>query len=74
VSINTNVQVGEAQLLTVPLWFAQYKYKGKMYSIIAEGASGKILEGKAPLGKYDILTVVAVVAAIIVIVVLYCCF
>jgi hypothetical protein len=69
VSINTNVQVGEAQLLTVPLWFVQYKYKGKMYSVIAEGANGKILEGKAPMGKYDILTVIAVAAAIIIIIV-----
>jgi hypothetical protein len=57
----------EAQMLTVPLWFIQYKYKGKLYPVIAEGASGRILEGKAPMGKYDILTVVAVVIAVIVI-------
>jgi hypothetical protein len=69
VSINTNVQVGEAQLLTVPLWFMQYRYKSKLYSVIAEGANGKILEGKAPMGKYDILTVVAVAAVIIIIIV-----
>jgi hypothetical protein len=40
-----------------------------MYSVIAEGANGKILEGKAPMGKYDILTVIAVAAAIIIIIV-----
>ncbi|HKZ93997.1 MAG TPA: hypothetical protein VJ249_05390 [Candidatus Bathyarchaeia archaeon] len=64
-SINTNVQIGEAHLLTVPLWFVQYRYKGKPYPIIAEGANGRIIEGKAPVGKYDILAVVAVVIAII---------
>lgn len=68
-SIKTNVQVGEAQLLTVPLWFIQYRYKGKLYPVVAEGASGRILEGKAPMGKYDVLTVVALVVAVIAIII-----
>jgi len=69
-SINTNVQVGEAQLLTVPLWFIRYRYKGKLYPIIADGASGKVIEGKAPIGKYDILVVAAIIIIIILILLL----
>jgi len=69
-SINTNVQTGEAQLLTVPLWFIRYKYKNKLYSIIADGASGRIIEGKAPTGRYDVLVVAAIIIAIIVILLL----
>ena len=67
-SINTNVQVGEAQLLTIPLWFIQYKYKGKIYSILADGASGKIIEGKAPMGKYDVALIAAIIIAVIAII------
>ena len=62
-SINTNVQVGEAQLLTIPLWFIRYKYEGKLYSIVADGASCKVIEGKAPVGKYDVLVVAAIIIA-----------
>lgn len=69
-SINTNVQVGEAQLLTVPLWFINYKYKNKLYPIISDGASGRVIEGKAPVGKYDVVLVAAIVAAIIIILLL----
>ena len=66
-SINTNVQVGEAQLLTIPLWFIRYKYEGKLYSIVADGASGKVIEGKAPVGKYDVLVVAAIIIAVVLI-------
>lgn len=68
--INTNVQVGEAQLLTVPLWFIRYRYKGKLYSITADGASGRIIKGQAPMGKYDILMIAAIVAVVAIIVIL----
>lgn len=68
-SINTNVQVGDAQLLTIPLWLIQYRYEGKLYQVIAEGASGRIIEGKAPMGKYDIIAVVAIMLAVILIVI-----
>jgi len=69
-SINTNVQVGEAQLLTVPLWFIRYKYENKLYSIIADGASGRIIEGKAPIGRFDVLIVAIIIIAIILILLL----
>lgn len=68
-SINTNVQVGEAQLLTIPLWFIRYKYKNKLYPIISNGSSGKVIEGKAPMGKYDILMIAGIIIAIIVIII-----
>jgi rubredoxin len=69
-SINTNVQVGEAQLLTIPFWFIRYKYKNKLYPIVSNGSSGKVVEGKAPMGKYDILMIAGIIIAIIVVVIL----
>lgn len=69
-SINTNVQIGEAQLLTIPFWFTRYKYKNKLYPIVLNGSSGKVVEGKAPMGKYDILMIAGIIIAIIVIVAL----
>jgi len=68
--IESNVQSKDAQLLTIPLWFVRYKYKNKLYSIIAEGSSGKIVQGEAPMGKYDIAliagTIVTIIVAIII--------
>jgi hypothetical protein len=68
-SINTNIQLGEAQLLTIPFWFIQYKYKNKLYPIIINGSSGDVVEGEAPMGKYDILVIGGVIAAVIIIVI-----
>jgi hypothetical protein len=71
--IESNVQSKDAQLLTIPLWFVRYKYKNKIYSIIAEGSSGKIVQGEAPMGKFDIaliagiiiMTVVAIIIGVL---------
>ena len=69
-SIESKVQSKDAQLLTIPLWFIRYKYKNKLYPIIAEGSSGKVVQGEAPMGKYDIaliagIIIIAIVAIII---------
>ncbi len=67
-SINTNVHVGEAQLLTIPFWFIRYKYKNKLYPVILNGSSGEVVEGNAPMGRYDVLIIAGIVIAIIVII------
>lgn len=67
-SINTNVHVGEAQLLTIPFWFIRYKYKNKLYPVILNGSSGEVVEGSAPMGRYDVLMIAGIVIAIIVII------
>lgn len=69
-SIESKVQSKDAQLLTIPLWLIRYKYKNKLYPIIAEGSSGKVVQGEAPMGKYDIaliagIIIIAIVAIII---------
>lgn len=63
ISVNTNVQVGDAQLLTIPLWFIRYRYKNKSYSVIADGSSGQIIEGQAPRGIPRILKIAGMVLA-----------
>ncbi|MCK4668733.1 hypothetical protein KAT21_01255 [Candidatus Bathyarchaeota archaeon] len=64
--IESDVQSKDAQLLTIPLWFMRYKYKNKLYSIIAEGSSGKIVQGEAPMGKYDIALIAGIIIIIVV--------
>lgn len=64
--IESNVQSKDAQLLTIPLWFVRYEYRNKLYSIIAEGSSGKIVQGEAPMGKYDIALIAGIIIMIVV--------
>jgi hypothetical protein len=64
--IESDVQSKDAQLLTIPLWFMRYKYKNKLYSIIAEGSSGKIVQGEAPMGRYDIALIAGIIIMIVV--------
>ncbi len=63
ISVNTNVQVGDAQLLTIPLWFIRYRYKNKSYSIITDGSTGRVIEGQAPRGIPRVLKIAATALA-----------
>lgn len=64
-SIQTEVQLGDAQLMTVPIWDIRYRYKNKSYSVIAEGSGGRVVHGDAPMGKYDIALIAGIIIAII---------
>jgi DNA-directed RNA polymerase subunit RPC12/RpoP len=48
---NTNVVLGEAELVHAPVWFVQYTLKGENYVIAVDGCEGKVLGGGRPLFK-----------------------
>lgn len=41
--INTEIDVGDAELLHVPVWAARYDFKGKKIILIVDGNSGKLI-------------------------------
>jgi DNA-directed RNA polymerase subunit RPC12/RpoP len=48
---NTNVVLGEAELVHAPVWFVHYTLKGENYVIAVDGCEGKVLGGGRPLFK-----------------------
>jgi hypothetical protein len=48
---NTNVTLGEAELVHAPVWFVHYTLKGENYVIAIDGCEGKVLGGGRPLFK-----------------------
>lgn len=48
---NTNVVLGEAELVHAPVWFVHYALKGENYVIAVDGCEGKVLGGGRPLFK-----------------------
>lgn len=52
IEIKTDLSVGDSVYLHAPIWFIVYEYKGERYNIIADGATGMIIKGDIPLGKF----------------------
>jgi DNA-directed RNA polymerase subunit RPC12/RpoP len=48
---NTNVVLGDAELVHAPVWFVHYTLKGENYVIAVDGCEGKVLGGGRPLFK-----------------------
>jgi len=48
---NTNVTLGEAELVHAPVWFVHYTLHGENYVIAVDGCEGKVLGGGRPLFK-----------------------
>lgn len=52
IEIKTDLSVGDSVYLHAPIWFIVYEYKGERYNIIADGATGMVIKGDIPLGKF----------------------
>ena len=48
-SCNTNITIGDGELVVAPVWFVYYTLKGESYTILIDGSEGKILGGGKPL-------------------------
>jgi DNA-directed RNA polymerase subunit RPC12/RpoP len=48
---NSNVVLGDAELVHAPVWFVHYALKGENYVIVIDGCEGKVLGGGRPLFK-----------------------
>jgi hypothetical protein len=62
---DTTVDIIGVDLVYVPMWELAYNYKGKSYRVLANGNSGEVITGEAPVGKWDKVVVLAIIMAIL---------
>lgn len=46
--VSTTLKVRNTEFVHAPLWFMKYEYKGKLYELIFDGASGIVVRGDIP--------------------------
>ena len=47
-SIDTNLDIKNTEFVHAPVWFLKYEYKGKLYELLFDGASGDTIKGDIP--------------------------
>jgi len=55
IEIKTETKIEETVYLHAPLWFIKYDYKGKVYQLIVDGATGTVIKGDIPAKGFGIL-------------------
>jgi hypothetical protein len=41
--------------LHAPIWFVKFEYKGKLYQLLVDGASGMVIKGDIPSSGFGVL-------------------
>ncbi|MCS4541785.1 MAG: hypothetical protein HY929_05635 [Euryarchaeota archaeon] len=54
IEIKTEFKVEDAVYIHAPIWFLAYNYKGEVYRIIIDGASGEVIKGEMPTIKFSL--------------------
>jgi hypothetical protein len=52
VEATTTINMKQMVYLHAPIWFIKYQYKGNIYQLIIDGASGMVLKGDIPSSKF----------------------
>ena len=52
IEIYTEINVKQLVYLHAPVWFVKYKYKGKTYQLILDGATGTAIKGDIPYSNF----------------------
>ena len=47
-SIQTDVVTHEGELLYVPIWFFEYKFKERNYFALVDGSAARVMKGERP--------------------------
>jgi len=55
IEISTEFNVKQEVYLHSPIWFVKYEYKGSVYQLIIDGATGTTLKGDIPSSKFSLL-------------------
>ena len=55
IDISTEFNVKQEVYLHAPIWFIKYEYKGNVYHLIIDGATGTPLKGDIPSSKFGLL-------------------
>jgi len=54
IEIKSEFSIGDAVYLHAPVWFVVYEYKGEMYNILLDGATGTAIKGDIPATRFDL--------------------
>jgi len=52
IEMTTEIALKQIVYLHAPIWFIKYEYKGNVYQLIADGATGMVLKGDIPTSKF----------------------
>jgi hypothetical protein len=52
IEATTTVDLKQMVYLHSPVWFVKYEYKGNIYQMVIDGASGMVLKGDIPTSKF----------------------
>ena len=52
IEISTTLDLKQMVYLHAPVWFIKYQYKGNLYQLIIDGATGSVLKGDIPSTKF----------------------
>jgi hypothetical protein len=55
IEIKTDLKIEETVYLHAPIWFIKYDYKGKVYQLLIDGATGTVINGDIPAKGFGIL-------------------
>lgn len=55
IDLKTDFIISQVVYLHAPLWFVKYDYKGDIYNLIMDGATGNALKGDIPSSKFGVL-------------------
>jgi len=52
IEMNSEVKVEQTVYLHAPVWFVKYEYKGEIYQLLIDGATGTAIKGDIPAHKF----------------------
>ncbi len=55
IEMNTSINVKQIVYLHAPIWFVKFEYKGKLYQLLVDGASGMVIKGDIPSIGFGVL-------------------
>ena len=55
VDLKTEFDVEQVVYLHAPVWFVKYEYKGKLYQMLVDGATGMVIKGDIPSSGFSVL-------------------
>jgi len=55
IELDTSINVKQIVYLHAPIWFVKFEYKGKLYQLLVDGASGMVIKGDIPSIGFGVL-------------------
>lgn len=55
IEMKNELRVNQAVYLHAPIWFIKYEYKGEIYNLWLDGATGTVIKGDIPAAKFGVI-------------------